>query len=45
MGKLKEVSATVMMGVLVVEDIIVVVLLAVITSVVGVGTPSLLDIS
>ncbi len=45
MGKLKEVSATVMMGVLVAEDIIVVVMLSVITSVVGASSPSILDIS
>ena len=38
MGRLRETSALVMMGVLIVEDLIVVGLLAIITSVVGVGS-------
>jgi CPA2 family monovalent cation:H+ antiporter-2 len=45
MGKLKDISATVMMGVLVAEDLIVVVMLAIITSVVGASSSSLLGIS
>ena len=45
MGKLKDISALVMMGVLVAEDLIVITMLAIITSVVGAGSSSLLDIS
>jgi CPA2 family monovalent cation:H+ antiporter-2 len=45
MGKLKDISALVMMGVLVAEDLIVVAMLAVITSVVGASSSSFLDIS
>jgi CPA2 family monovalent cation:H+ antiporter-2 len=37
MGKLKDVSALVMMGILIVEDLIVVTMLALITSIVGAG--------
>jgi len=45
MGKLKDISALVMMGVLVAEDLIVIAILAVITSIVGVSSSSFLDIS
>ena len=45
MGKMRDISATVMMGVLVAEDLIVVVMLAVITSVVGASSSSFPDIS
>lgn len=45
MGKLKETSAMVMMGVLVVEDLIVVLTLGLITSVVEVGSLNVFDIS
>ena len=45
MGKLKETSALVMLGILVVEDLVVVGLLAIITSVVGVGSIDFASIS
>jgi len=45
MGKLKDISALVMMGVLVAEDLIVIAILAIITSVVGLSSSSFLDIS
>ena len=45
MGKLKETSALIMLGVLVVEDLIVVGLLAIITSVVGIGSINVADVS
>lgn len=40
-GKLKDTSALIMMGVLVAEDLFVVFILALITSIVGAGTPAL----
>jgi len=45
MGKMKDVSTTIMMGVLVVEDLAVVLILAVLTSVFGSETFSILDIT
>ena len=45
MKKLKDVSATVMMGVLVVEDLAVVLMLSIITSVVGADSLTALDIT
>lgn len=45
MGKLKDVSALVMMGVLIVEDLIVVTMLAILTSMVGTETSTMNDIS
>ena len=45
MGKLGDTSALVMMGVLVAEDLLVVGMLSVLTSVYGAGSSSLLDIS
>jgi CPA2 family monovalent cation:H+ antiporter-2 len=45
LGKLKDVSALVMMGVLIAEDLIVVLMLSVITSVVGTGSSASSDLA
>lgn len=45
MGKLRDVSALVIMGVLIAEDLIVVLILAVITAVVGASSSSFIEIS